>query len=387
METQEKSNLEKWSQTQWDCCVIGDGVLPLWVAHWLWSNKRSVLWISSESSHGPERAFLKHAWLWAATAGETALLSPHFRGLDLPLSQEPIQLVYYDARSSKRFKPFHDMKIQWEPHEKDFLSALQNEAIAAFDLWDWHQRLHSFYSSEKTIEFFHDPLFVKIQGFPLLELKLNENSKGQNQLSQCVIGGLNKNKAFHQSFKANKFYLGDYPESLAGLIANEAESFSQAVKGRAYRAGFGVKFSHHPKSVEPKNQTMIVPLTVHGSTSHMIGRFHESEDRLDSHWCGFLTDEELEDNHEILKKIKQAKRAIERAIPGFVDSIQKESVTFEPKMFAMDLVKKRKNQWLNAELFTDHFGLSTAIERFKQIVQSSSMGKAEVQVAENEVSI
>jgi hypothetical protein len=384
---------------QWDCCVVGNGVSALWLAHRLWSAHKSVVWITAEEPHSPSRAFLRHAWLWGVKPATAAGVMAEVSGfnaagsaVDSMTSSDalaPFETVYYDARGTKRLRKLSETKHEWGEHEKEYFehliqlvaaantpvavtddaSAPQTEApTGLLDFWNWHQRLYSFHEGDAPqgpaqIEIFKEPRFVRVQGWPIAEIG-TENGK----VISVALGGHKKGR--NTVIRAGKFYFGDYEQPLAKLIKDEtcSEQLGAALKGRTYRPGFGFQVRHKNLGSFP-TQTVIVPLTVNpgeNSASHVIGRFVNTDRGLESFWTGFLTDAEVEDNNEILKKIKQAKRAIERAIPGFTASVEREAVTFESRMWAQDLVKKRKLEALGAGLVSDVHGPEVAAEMLKR---------------------
>lgn len=358
--------------TDWDCCVIGNGVAALWVSHWLWSNQKSVLWITSEETYSPERALLQHGWLWEMSPEHSALLRKSLLGLDSDeVNLSSFEAVYFDARSSKRFRRFQDVsKLEWGSHEKEYFEKLVEEVKKGgpdspesdVDFWAWQTKVHRFHNASTSngrvaVEVSGSPRFVRVQGWPLLEIKTTEN-----KVSGVVLAGLKPGETME--IRGREFFLADYDEPLAALIENQSDSeaLSGALKGKKFRAGFGLRLWHKDLESAP-SQTLVIPLTVSpekNAGSHVAGRFLQTENGLESIWMGFLTDEELEDNNEILKKIKQSKRAIDRAIAGFAASITREAVTFEPRMHAQDLLKSRKRKVLGATLLSDHYGLQAA---------------------------
>src|SRR5579871_5735192 len=94
--------------TDWDCCIIGNGVVALWLAHAHWAARKSVLWITSEEPYGPGRALLQHGWLWSVTPAQAAALKSRVAGdaTREAADSERFELAYFDARSSKRFRRF-----------------------------------------------------------------------------------------------------------------------------------------------------------------------------------------------------------------------------------------------------------------------------------------
>jgi hypothetical protein len=288
-------------------------------------------------------------------------------------SDSPFELVYFDARSTRRFRKLGEVKPLFGGHEAEYFESLvaESEPGASVDMWDWHSRLFSFYDSSQVqgraaVELFSAPRFVRAQGWPVLELLTNHG-----KLSGVSLAGFSPGESI--VIHASKFFLGDYGESLSTLIKDQedAQVLATALKGRAYRAGFGLRL-FHKELASALSQTMVVPLLVNPTekeaSSHLAGRFIRKPSGLESLWVGLLTDEELEDNNEILKKIKQAKRAVERAVPGFSESIQREAVTFEPRMRAVNIAKAPKTEALGAGLVSDHFGSRLAVEGVNRIM-------------------
>ncbi|MEW6057775.1 MAG: hypothetical protein AB1540_14280 [Bdellovibrionota bacterium] len=365
--------------TEWDCCVVGNGVAALWVAHWMWSSKKSVLWITSEEPYGPERAMLQHGWAWGIDRLSADALVQELQGFENSMDLSPLEVVYFDARSSKRFRRFGEAKQEWGAHEKEYFNKLASQVAGdsneKLDLWAWHSKLCAFHetgasSGPTTVELFKEPRFVRVQGWPLIELKTQDK-----KITSAVLSGFKASQP--KEIRARQFFLSDFDEYLPGLIkdADDSQTLATALKGRAYRAGFGLKLWH--KDLESSlQQTAVVPLLVNPAekegASHVLGRFlRQDSESLQSVWVGLLTDEEVEDNNEILKKIKQTKRAVERAIPGFVGSITREAVTFEPRMLATDLVKNRKDAALGAVLLSDHNGSERTAESVVRVFRGS----------------
>jgi hypothetical protein len=368
----ENLDFEALTQTRWDCCVIGKGISSLWFSHRFWSQKKNVLWITSDEPYSSERALLQHAWLWGAGEHTANQLTAALRGFSSEAALPAFETAVFDARASKRFRRWSEVKKNWGEHEKDFFSqepfdGPENSVRGTHDLWAWQNRLHQFHDSgashgPKLLSLFHEPKFVRLQSWPVLELKTDAG-----KLCSVVLSGLKMDHSFEIS--AEHFILGDSDDSMAAWIKNsqDQELLSMALKGRIYRPGVGIKLWHSdlPTAV---SQTLVVPLVANpsdkNSVSHVVGRFVSTDAGMQSHWISFLSDEDVEDNNEILKKIKLCKRALDRCLPGFMNSIQKESVSFEPRMRA-ELPKKRPvREVLGATLVTDSFGMSFAVRDF-----------------------
>ena len=378
---QPRLDTDRWP-SHWDFCIIGNGVAALWMAHHAWRTKRSVLWIGSDDAYTSARSLCSHAWHW----GLSESTANAFRELMSLEKETPnFELAYYDARSSKRFRSLSEVKLEWGEHEVAYFESLL-PTEPAMDLWSWNNQIQGFHSTSElpsgpsTVELFSDPVFVRLHRWPVQAMETKDG-----RLMRVAIGGGDLEPVW---VSASRFVLTDYDENFASLVqdSNDAEVLAGASKGRTIRPGFGLRLRHKNYS-NPLSQTVIIPLTVSpekGKASHVVGRFVEGAQGLESVWFGFLTDEEVEDNNEILKKIKHAKRAIDRALPGFLDSIEREAVTFEPRMFAKEFARdsgrskeilsgKAKQgssensaakPVLGAWLLSDQFGLEPLVKGF-----------------------
>lgn len=366
------------SSRHWDACVVGDGASALWTAHGLHASGKSVLWITNEEPGSVARLLAKHGWIWnmpPAAATELRSLLGIEGGFDEPA---PFEAVYYDAKSSKRFKALKNAKVDWGDHEVPWLPSLFEDAggeNAPVDATAAHRLIWRRYAALEGVtacdagtpsalfEVSAEPAFVIARSFLVIGLKSEEG-----RVSAIELATTGSKKTFE--LKADAFVLGD-----RGVEHLPEEAHKAAVKGRSYRAGFSLEF-RHKAGCPILEQTAIVPLVVNpskkGLGSHVVGRFIEGEGDIESAWFGLLTDEELEDNNEILKKIKSAKKAIDRALPGFLASIEHESFTFEPQMCARDLVKKRPGRVLEAALVTDLLGPAAAVKRVREVLSAAS---------------
>ncbi|MGE4233675.1 MAG: hypothetical protein AB7F43_10130 [Bacteriovoracia bacterium] len=346
-------------ETNWDYVVVGNGVSALWVAHWLWTTKKTVLWVTSDEPFSSSRAWLQHGWHWGLPVAQYQKLSGAIPGF-ADEEVKPFEVIYYDARSSKRFRQFGEIKQVFGKHEKLYFKRLTEllERKDLVDVWGWHSRLHAFHDSgvspaPTTIELFKDPRFVRTQGYPLLEIKTSTG-----KIEKIVLSGLKPTESIEIS--GQNFILGDFDEFFPLLIKNDEdrEKATPPFKGKTYRAGFSLKLWHKELGAAP-TQTVIIPLIANpakdSEASHVIGRFINQNGKLESYWMCLLTNEEVEDNNEILKKIKLTKRAIERAIPGFSESILREAVTFEPRLCSLD-EGQLFDKVLNSLLVTDQRG-------------------------------
>ncbi len=343
----------------WDACIVGNGISSLWLFTLLSNRGLKTLWASSEAPCDSCRAFLQRGWLWNVSAEAACAIAAQLRSGTGFL---PFESAYYDAKTSKRIRRLGEIRHEWGNHEAAYFEALMaaNSSGSQLDLWNLNG------GAAVTAR---DSL--RLEGWPVTEIRTTQK-EGEQKVDAVVLTSVPDGDV--HPIHADQFFFGDYEVFLPSLVSekSDAEVLASALKGKASSAGFGLHLIHKPLDAALQ-QTLIVPLVANPSDkstlSHLAGRFLPSgAARLESFWIGFLSSEEVEDNNEILKKIKLAKRAVDRAIPGFAASVVKESVTFEPRMFAVDLLKARKNAALGAKLFTDQFGPEAAIRRLLEIL-------------------
>lgn len=347
----------------WDACIVGNGISSLWLFALLSNRGLKTLWVSSEAPCDSARAFLQRGWLWNVSPETAAAIAAELRpGTEFL----PFESAYYDAKTSKRIRRLGEIKHEWGEHEAAYFEALMasNGGGSQLDLWDLNMAAAAVARDS-----------VRLEGWPVTEIRTAQK-EGERKVDAIVLASLPPAGDVY-TIHANQFFFGDYAGFLPSLVSekSDAEVLASALKGKASSAGFGLHLIHKPLGAVLQ-QTLIVPLVANPSDkstlSHLTGRFLASgAAHLESFWIGFLSSEEVEDNNEILKKIKLAKRAAGRAIPGFAASVVKESVTFEPRMFAVDLLKARKNVALGAKLFTDQFGPEAAIRGLLKILPES----------------
>ncbi len=354
-------------EKQWDCCVVGNTVSALWLSHWFWSRGKTVAWVSDGRPLSPSQAMLQSGWLWALPEENVNSLTKFLHGLHgiqnvLSLPDKYFELVYFDARSSRRFRKIEEVEIEWGEHEKKYFEEKQILCkTLSLDLWAWHNDLQTFHSSQESPH-------KSFQGYSVLELETKNKKLNKIRLTQLRSSNT-------LCLEANDFFLCDDEEYWPSLLKNLDESrvLAQAYKGFHYQGGFGLQFLHKNFNFNI-SQVAILPLVINPSEktsiSHIIGRFvRAASGETHSYWVGLLKDEELEDNPEILKKIKLAKKALDRAFMGFSESIQKEVVSFEPQMRVFSHPKNPPLETLGSSIITDKMGELHCFSSLKKIFE------------------
>ena len=383
-------NSENVQTASWDCCVIGNGASALWAVAGLRNRGLSVLWVTSEELCTRGRATLKHGWMWAALPKTAQSLVSALGRENSGLEFSPFEAVVYDAKNQKRFRQIGDVKVDWGHHEAPELSKFFEtfRAQGLVDLSWFHESLYQtfpkvdgFENGPSIIELSQEPQVILAQSSLLVEIKVGSSASTQGETAiESLVFAMNGESL---TVSARHFILGDFDENFSSLIADQdlAQRLSVPWRGRIFKPGFSLSFTHKDQE-QFLTPFQLIPLVANpskkGAGAHVIGRFIKDQSQQGemsrSTWFGYLTDEELEDNNEILKKIKSAKRVLERTIPGFADSIIQESLTFEPQMCAMDDVLKRPQKALGAWILTDAYGPEGAVHCVSHLLKELDNG-------------
>jgi hypothetical protein len=130
---------------------------------------------------------------------------------------------------------------------------------------------------------------------------------------------------------------------------------------------------HHSVPLKQTFETgMIVPLNRDSGESFdrdALGYFLSPERSI---WTVFLQASEVEDNHEIMKKLRKMKQALNRAFDepeflpegkkDFLSTVEKEVVRFEPAFVAVEGQFREAGQQADLILMTGCMGLTVALE-------------------------
>lgn len=349
------------NNAEFDVCILGNGISPFWTYLALAKKNYRVLWIHHDPIISSERSFFQNANNWEVSEDRMVQLA---NLVDCPFDinhPESVSFgtVYYDAKHSKRLRSLAEVKPEYAPHEMDYYSCLNSNAVNMVNAWAWHQKC---VNEHENLEFNNS---FELQQTSIIEINIEKDSICSVDLGLFING-----KKISTQIKAKAFVISENDSSFSEFILNEehARKYLRANKGLHPIPGFGVKYEH--KSFDAIiQQNVIVPMLVNPTKkedqSHVLGRFNL--DKKSSTWFGFLTQSELEDNHEILKKMKSLKRILDRTFAGFADSVTRESYTFEEKLW----IHQEKPQLIKVfESFItrDHSGLNQTIDHINSIV-------------------
>ncbi len=338
-----------------DVCLLGRGTSLYWVAQFLSLHATkedqkapSFLWLCPTELSKPAalqeqsdelRPVARHGWSWGVRAEFEKAFLEFFPAGQAPSSELPA----LDVKSAKRLK-LGDHEI------KAFEKILAHEKL---DLRPVHRSLPGAMANAPA-EFIQPILWID-------EIEVLDGAL--STVKVCLPNGE------FVKIRAKTFVLGELEESLNQILTDETVLARTAAftKGKLFQSGYSLRFRHREGEgfalQEPSAQ--MIPLVANpskkGANSHLFGIYSG----LESVWFGFLTDEELEDNNEILKKIKSSKRVLEKVVAGFEASLEESSetqfLTFEPHMLALDHFKPASLHVENLHFVTDLYGPEAAV--------------------------
>jgi hypothetical protein len=353
--------------THWDVCIVGDGAAALWTAYGLSrGGQQKVLWVTNDELGTASRMVAKHAWAGPVSQVTATAMNRILGTENSENNDQPLNVFYFDAKSSKRFKPIQESKPQWGDHELPWLKDLLKGAGVGVDISGLQDRICQQVAAGGS---------HVVLARSYLIIGFNTENSDESRITSLLLAQPGDKEAF--AVKAKRFVLAELgAESYRDLVANEnaADLLSAAQKGKSYRAGYSLHFRHSDLGSLIENATLVVPLVANpskkGEGAHVVGRFFRNDGgQWASVWFGLVADEELDDNNEILKKMKASKRVIDKALPGFLDSVVSEAMQFEPQMMAMDLLKERPSQVMNVAVVGDALGVDAALRGVELAIQ------------------
>ena len=204
------------------------------------------------------------------------------------------------------------------------------------------------------------PSIRKIQNTPIVEFEVYE----QGGKVQFADGAMTEFKQFYfcdslSELKALPKLAPVFQYPLSGMKSNQMMNAIQVV------------FHHSGTLNQPTDIGFVIPLNRDAGEDFdrdVLGYF--LDDRT-SVWTVFLKPSECEENHEIMKKLRKLKQALNRAFEGadFLSSITEEQFRFEENCLMVEGHLKVSHSNMDFVLLPDSFGFTHALdalaERFK----------------------
>ncbi len=198
------------------------------------------------------------------------------------------------------------------------------------------------------------PGLTVIEEHPLVDLSFADGQIGKAKFSH------GKEVEFSRIFYGDRFSdLKTIPE-----LAISAAPALTHIRSSEFVGLLQVYFDH-PTFTPPVLDTgLMIPMsrdTGEQLDRNVMGFF---TDNGSSVWSAFITLDEGEDNHAIMKRLRKMKQALAKAFdqPDFMAAVTKERVVFEPRAIVAE--GKVQNQYLSprVRVFTEITGLSRGLE-------------------------
>jgi hypothetical protein len=206
------------------------------------------------------------------------------------------------------------------------------------------------------------PLVKKIEMAPVVEFEVFEHG-GKVQFSNGVI------TEFRQLF-----YCGPLAE-LKAIPKLPTVLKHQVAKAKSNSAVsvLQVMFKHSEPLLQTIETGLVIPMNRDSGETFDRDALGYFVDSTHSIWSVFLQADEIEENHEIMKKLRKMKQSLNKAFDSpdflpngrkdFMATVEKEQVRFEAGFLVIEGEYKTSTANSDYVLLNDSFGLSYALEQ------------------------
>jgi hypothetical protein len=206
------------------------------------------------------------------------------------------------------------------------------------------------------------PSLKKVEMAPVVEFEVLDQG-GKVQFSNGLV----------TEFK-QLYYCGPLSElkSIPKLSAVLKHQVSKSKTSSAVSA-LQVVFHHSEPLTQSIETGLVIPMNRDSGETFdrdVLGYFVEPNRSV---WTVFLQADEVEENHEIMKKLRKMKQSLNKAFDGpdflpvgkkdFMSTVDKEQVRFEPGFIVIEGEFKQSGANADYVLLNDSFGLSDALEQ------------------------
>ena len=206
------------------------------------------------------------------------------------------------------------------------------------------------------------PLVKKIEMAPVVEFEVFDHG-GKVQFSNGII----------TEFK-QLFYCGPLAElkAIPKLSTVLKHQVSKAKANSAVSA-LQVMFQHSEPLLQSIETGLVIPMNRDSGETFdrdVLGYFAEPNRSI---WTVFLQADEIEENHEIMKKLRKLKQSLNKAFDSpdflpqgkkdFMSTVEKEQVRFEAGFLVIEGEYKPSTANSDYVLLNDSFGLTYALEQ------------------------
>jgi hypothetical protein len=347
--------------------VFGEGSASVFIIQELLKRNEKVFWMSGSGSRLlPVAPHVKSA-LAATTLIEAKATLAGQETSDLSLDPKAGHRVF----RNKAFKP-----PVWKRYSDPSLRLqnFENETWTPEQAWLGTEEVSLCGLHPVTIEedlrasYENDPRITRVGNIPIVEFEVGERG-GKIQLANGLL------TEFKQFF---------YCDELSGLkslpkLLTVFKHQTGSVKASDRFSAIQVVF-HHAQPLKQEFQSgLVIPMNRESGESfdrNVLGGFITPNRSV---WTVFLEPAECEDNHEIMKKLRKLKQALNRAFDhpeylpegksDFMATVEKEQVRFENGSLlpGADLREETRNP--DFILLNDSLGFSVTLERIARLFQ------------------
>jgi len=207
-----------------------------------------------------------------------------------------------------------------------------------------------------------NPLVKKLEMAPVIEFEVFEHG-GKVQFSNGMIA----------EFK-QLFYCGPLSELKAiPKLATVLKHQMSKAKASSSASALQVMFQHSEPLAQSLDTGLVIPMNRDSGETFDRDALGYFIDPTHSVWTVFLGGEEIEENHEIMKKFRKMKQSLNKAFDGqdflptgrkdFMATVEKEQFRFEEGFLVTEGEYKSSSANADFVLLNDAFGLTYALEQ------------------------
>ena len=336
--------------------VFGDSSIAVFLISQLLKREESIVWAKGSGARlMPVMPFLKSESALAAMLDSYSFLSEE-------VFSHPVERgCFHRVFRNKAFKlPTFMRADNVEAQQQEFENSLWSPEQLSLGLNEFRVCGLTPALAEDALraQFESHPEVTIVATAPVLELEIYEQG-GEIQFASGL----------KTPFK--QFYFCDSIQELKQFpkLATVMKHQVGTIKHHQRVSALQVVFTHQDEMPYPQDIGFVIPLNRDAGDEFdrdVMGYFLDSKRSV---WTVFLKADEVEENHEIMKKLRKMKQALNRAFASetgsateFVKTVEKEQVRFESGFLALDHKSKPSEANADYVVMSDSFGFSHALE-------------------------